>query len=147
MNTVYITASVVNGEIVAVSNSEPTAINEGFAVLSKVIHDGAHFVPDHLSQKVDWDADDVVEMLPWEMAAARAPKSHELRIAIASELAATDQYLAPDRPGTAAKRAAWETYRQALRDLSKLDGPGAMVKAWPERPSGPDPISALRARI
>jgi hypothetical protein len=75
---------------------------------------------------IDKDADDI--------AASLAPTADDLRSRIAGELAATDQFMMPDRPMADEKRAAWVAYRQALRDLSKLSTPAEQLAAWPESP-------------
>lgn len=75
---------------------------------------------------IDKDADDI--------AASLAPTADDLRSRIAGELAATDQFMMPDRPMTEQMRAAWVAYRQALRDLSKLPTPAEQLAAWPESP-------------
>jgi len=56
---------------------------------------------------------------------------------IRCELAATDAFMALDRPVSDTLRAAWITYRQALRDLSKNYADAAsMIRNWPSRPDG-----------
>lgn len=48
-------------------------------------------------------------------------------------LSASDWTQLPDAPLTEASRAAWGTYRQALRDVTDgVTDPAAII--WPERP-------------
>ena len=63
-----------------------------------------------------------------------------------AELTATDTMMIPDRPLTDADRQAWRVYRQALRDLGSIQGAADMVKGWPKRPDGGDPVLHLRIR-
>jgi hypothetical protein len=67
--------------------------------------------------------------------------------AIRGELTASDKTQIPDYPISDADRAAWKVYRHALRRLSDLKDPMKMIRAWPDRPDGADPIAHLRARI
>lgn len=67
-----------------------------------------------------------------DLAAWNAPTEGDLAARIEMELAATDQFMMPDR--NVPNRYAWVAYRQALRDLSKLKGAAAQLAAWPTRP-------------
>jgi hypothetical protein len=137
------------GEIVGWQNVEPLPrdVPQGCNVSLVEVAEGRAFSPDPVLHRFDHLTGEIVDKSPVERAQSLLPKAFEVRVAISQEMAATDGFVAADRPLSQDLRAAWVIYRQALRDLSKLDGPVAMVKAWPERPSGPDPISSLRARI
>ena len=50
-------------------------------------------------------------------------------------LAASDKYALPDYPQTAAAKAAWLTYRKALRDLPGVTS-NPLAPAWPKPPQG-----------
>jgi Phage tail assembly chaperone protein len=89
----------------------------------------------------------LVERSEEEIAESNRPSMQQVANAIAGELAASDSFMVPDRPLTNAVRASWVAYRQALRDLSKLPTPAAMILAWPPHPDGTDVASELRKRI
>jgi len=60
--------------------------------------------------------------------------SMELRAQRDALLAASDPHMLPDFPQTDEQRAAWETYRQALRDVPEQAGfPFEVV--WPDAPA------------
>jgi hypothetical protein len=66
-----------------------------------------------------------------------SPLSRErINCFVYSELCSTDEFMSADRPLPDEKRAAWTSYRQALRDLSKLQDANAMLSAFPSRPDG-----------
>jgi hypothetical protein len=69
------------------------------------------------------------------VAAGEAPTLEEVRIRIAHELAATDQFMFQDRQMSEERRNAWIIYRQALRALKKLPTPAAQLAAWPASPA------------
>ena len=50
-------------------------------------------------------------------------------------LALSDKYALPDYPQTAAAKAAWLTYRKALRDLPGVTS-NPLAPAWPKPPQG-----------
>lgn len=60
-------------------------------------------------------------------------KSDEVRWERSERLRATDWTQMPDAPLTALERAAYQTYRQALRDLPSL--PGFPDVPWPTLPT------------
>lgn len=96
---------------------------------------------------VDLATGNVVEKTATQKAAAAAPKLVEVQHLIVRELATTDMTQLPDFPITPAQRAAWTTYRQALRDLSKLPGGlPDMLQNWPARPDGIDSSTHLKSR-
>ncbi|MHC2250802.1 hypothetical protein ACVILK_000494 [Bradyrhizobium embrapense] len=71
--------------------------------------------------------------------------SLSVRLAVGAELAATDQFMVPDR--VVADRNAWMSYRQQLRDLSKLPDAATMVRCWPARPDAGDVCEDLRGQL
>jgi hypothetical protein len=147
MSYIYIQARLGDGEILGYGNSPPVHVIDG-CDLAIIDDSGGTCAPDSGLHKIDWLTSDIVDKTHDERSFALVPRPFEVRIAVSNELAATDQYTAPDRPMSEATRRAWLAYRQGLRNLSKLNKtPSAMIKAWPERPDGFDPISALRARI
>jgi hypothetical protein len=137
------------GEIVGWQNVEPAQrdIPQGCSVSLVEVQEGHTFAPDPVLHRFDHLTGELADKSQVERAQSLLPKVFEVRVAISQELTATDGFVAADRPLSPELRAAWVTYRQTLRDLSKLDGPTAMVSAWPARPSGSDPIPSLRARI
>jgi len=104
------------------------------------------------THRVDLATMTLVEMTDAEKRRADRPTMHEIRSAIHSQLLDTDKTQLPDfevggEKLTDEQRAAWVAYRSALRRLSDLNDPSAMVQAWPIRPDGADPIAPLRSRI
>jgi hypothetical protein len=97
--------------------------------------------------KIDLTSLKLVDKSPDEKRQALLPTLPEINGAIAGDLAATDSWMMPDRGAAAADVAAWKTYRQALRDLSKQPDTIAMVEAWPLRPDGADAAASFRLRI
>jgi hypothetical protein len=89
----------------------------------------------------------LIEKNDAEKAVALLPTPFEVKAAIYAELCATDAWAMPDRPMTDTTRSAWTTYRQTLRDLSKLASPTEMIVAWPVRPDGVDAVVGLRGRV
>ncbi|UEM08600.1 phage tail assembly chaperone [Bradyrhizobium barranii subsp. barranii] len=74
----------------------------------------------------------------------------QVRGAVARELANTDKFVLPlpDFPISEKERAAWITYRRALRDASKgNDTAAAMLAAIPSRPDGVDGFEWLRSQL
>jgi hypothetical protein len=97
---------------------------------------------DPTRHKIDVVTQTLAEQSPAERDAHMVP---QVKAAIAGELAATDQFMMPDRPLSDNARAAWRAYRQALRDL---DGTAAhMLQTWPARPDGADPVAFLKSRL
>lgn len=109
--------------------------------------DGCAITIDAKSQKIDVLTGELIDKAHDEQAHALLPDALAVAHAIAYELQHTDGYAVPDRPMNDAKRASWKTYRQTLRDLSKLSTPVERVAAWPLRPDGSDAIPALRERV
>lgn len=96
----------------------------------------------------------LVALTETERLEANAASNAEIASHIEQELSGTDQFMVPDRPMTDDQRAAWTEYRQTLRDLSKSDPArgrtrtvAEMVRDWPKRPDGSDPVPHLRSRI
>jgi hypothetical protein len=91
--------------------------------------------------------------LVWKTAAekrlARLPTRAQVEGAIRAELSLTDFTQLPDTRFTPQERALWATYREALRDLSKIADPESMIRAWPVNPGGSDSeiVAALKTRI
>jgi hypothetical protein len=137
------------GEIISWDNSNgaqsATSHFSGHVVAS-VKFVGQHSDIDPRKHKIDVSSRPlrVVDKTPAEKAVALLPTLHEVKCVIARDLEATDSYAVSDRPMSEELRSAWHTYRQSLRDLSKLPGPVAMVEAWPIRPDGADVIEGLR---
>jgi hypothetical protein len=130
--TTYIHYRESDGEIFGWETgvSEPSAQPDlATAALEDVV------TPDPRRQRFDVAALGLVDKDADDIAASLAPTADDLRRRIAGELAATDQFMMPDRPLTGEMRAAWVTYRQALRDLSKLPTPAAQLAAWPASPA------------
>ena len=131
-----------DGAIIGYGNSfEPKAI-EGYAI---AIFDEPFDVPDPHVHKIA--AGQIVDMTGAERRRARAPKRYEVDQVVYAELCRTDHLLIYDRPTPNALREALVEYRHALRELSKLGEPAAMVRAWPVAPDGGDPIIDLRERL
>jgi hypothetical protein len=147
MSVVFIEYRLTDGEITGYGTSSRDSIPEGFAETVETIEDGTSISINPVCEKIDTRTGRRVAKTWEQQRLASMPSDVELRECIAAELSATDQYMVPDRPLPPESRSAWVSYRQALRDLSKINDPVTMVEAWPDRPSGPDPISALRARI
>lgn len=80
---------------------------------------------------------------------AELPQIAEIKGKRNSELAGTDSYVSipADRPGAEELRAPWLVYRQALRSLGNFSKVGDMIRAWPVRPDGLDPIADWRGTL
>jgi hypothetical protein len=90
---------------------------------------------------------EIVEMTEEEKYNAQLPTEHEVKVAIAGELHATDSMFAPGRLSKE-KTDAWTEYRQQLRDLSKKGlSHIEQIKAWPARPDGINMAKRLQERI
>lgn len=71
-----------------------------------------------------------------------------VKAAVARALAASDKYALADFPVSGADRAAWLSYRQALRDCSKGNSTAdAMLAAIPSQPDGEDGFAWLRSML
>ncbi len=91
---------------------------------------------------------ELVEYTPDEIWQRSLPQDYEVKGRISIELDATDCWMVPDRPLKADVREAWQTYRQALRDLSKdYSTPVEQIANWPTRPDGHDIIADVRQRL
>lgn len=134
------------GEIVAWDNapSHPDGAGlHGGKIVTLLKSDFNQFDPK--IHKIDLEYLTIVEKTNDEKADALLPTAFELRSAIFNELQNTDGFMVPDRLNS--KRDKWATYRQALRDLSKLATPSDMVNSWPIHPDGDDAIKKLRERL
>lgn len=89
----------------------------------------------------------LVEKTTEERRLSLLPSLREVQEQIFYELRGTDGEVVADRPMPDERRNAWQSYRQTLRDLSKLATPVDMVRAWPVRPDGADAIMELRGRV
>jgi hypothetical protein len=147
MNIIHVHFRIDDGGIDGWENSPNPQAREGCDFISIEVLPGHHVMPDPLLHRVDLTTLELVDKTPEERAIAAMPTAAEVRQAIARELRATDQYMAPDRPLSDTARAIWATYRQALRDLSKLRGLPEMLAFWPVRPDGIDVAARMRARI
>lgn len=144
MSYINIHFRLSDGEIVGWGNADVEAA-PGVVIAGIDVPEGQHIVPDRDTQKIDLKTRMIVDKTPEEQALARAPNAFEMKMAIAQELAATDQFVMPHRPMAADERAAWTTYQQALRDLSKQGmTPIEMMNAWPMHPKGYDPLHLMR---
>jgi hypothetical protein len=149
MNILY---DITTGRIVQFDNSNvPPPKSVGTDVLTI---DGELSEYGFDTHTVDLKSKTLVVMSLTDQAAAKLPNEFDVKQAIWSDLSNTDSYMLPDRDDiTPLLRAAWVTYRKALRNLSKYPAggtpptPSAMVAAWPVRPNGVDAISELRKRI
>lgn len=141
--TLFIHYRAEDGEIFGWETSAVPTERGGLEIIS--FPDGSHLEPK--LQKIDGAFLTVVDKTDAEKAAALLPTLRNIQEAVFSELCRTDSFVVPDRPMTDAVRAAWATYRQTLRDLSKLAAPVAMVQAWTLPPDNTDPIADLRKRI
>lgn len=72
------------------------------------------------------------ETMQWELSTERV--AQDVRKRRDEALAACDYLIMPDYPITAEQRAEWETYRQALRDITEQEGFPLDV-TWPEKPT------------
>lgn len=153
---IYFVLHSEEGEIVGWQNVLPSAVDIPTDCQCSPIEiaEGRHFAPDPLWHRFDHLTGEIVDKSPIERAQSLLPKSFEVRSAISLELAATDGFVATDRPLSDELRARWAIYRQTLRDISKpqderesLLSPPEMVRGWPLRPDGTDPVASLRARI
>ena len=90
----------------------------------------AYFVNDHVSTKR------VVELTEWEINKKSERKWNSVRAQRNQLLAQSDWTQVADAPGD---KAAWATYRQALRNLpSTSTDPDALI--WPNSPDAPAPV-------
>ena len=133
------------GDIKQIDNSEPhpetgevMPSHDGVFVASIKV-DGAVFGSGLNPGKFKFDAA-TQSLLPY----TPPPSREMINCIIYSELCNTDSLMPPDRAMSDEKRASWATYRQALRDLSKLPDVAAMIAAFPMRPDGVDPIPTIR---
>lgn len=156
MNLWHIYFRPTDGEICGWCNSPVPEVPAGLLVSTIDVPDGAHFWPDPKLHKIDLVTHELIDKSPEEQALANAVTIHEVNSVIYTQLKNSDEVVVPDRPLSDVKRAAWVTYRQALRDLSKPHDtddptrrptPADMIRAWPMHPSGIDPIPSLRERL
>jgi hypothetical protein len=136
----------VTGEIRQIDNASLPPIFEGFDCIVQQLEDGQSVqsitIATHI---VDVDAKILRLRTDAERAAFLAPKDHDIFGLVAAELAATDQFMMPDR--MVSNREQWIAYRQQLRDLSKLPGSASdRLKVFPTRPDGVDASEHLRLR-
>lgn len=132
-----------DGEIIGWTNSSDPVAPDGYA-LADVQTDAP---PDPLTQKYDAASGAIIEKTLAEKHLARQPTRREVDAAIYLELLRSDGFMVPDRPLADGAREMWASYRQMLRDLSKLSDVTAMIDAWTLPPDGNDPILALRERL
>lgn len=123
-----------DGEIFGFDNSLSPIKQNGCEIASFEIS------PNPKTQKIDLATLQLIEKTAAEQELVNQPTLVDVQSTIFKQLSDTDSFMLPDRPLSIEIRAAWVTYRQALRDLSKLDGPAAMVQAWPTRPDNVDPL-------
>jgi hypothetical protein len=90
----------------------------------------AYFVNDHVSTKR------VVELTEWEVNQKSERKWGSVRAQRDQLLAQSDWTQVADAPGD---KAAWATYRQALRDLP-ASGSDPDALTWPTSPDAPAPV-------
>lgn len=123
-----------DGEIITWDNAPPAHGEAG--VLGSTISTVEIRDFDPKTHKIDTATLEIVNKTDEEKAIALLPTLFEVQAKVFNELQNTDGFMAPDRPMSADKRTAWATYRQALRDLSKLPTPVDMMAAWPPKPAG-----------
>ncbi|MET4176078.1 hypothetical protein ABIB99_007194 [Bradyrhizobium sp. LA6.1] len=93
------------------------------------------------------------DVATWKVVDKETPDSDpfqmfEVRGAVHRELSDTDKFVLPDFPISETERAAWVTYRKALRDASKGNiTAAAMIAAIPVRPDGADAVARLREQL
>jgi hypothetical protein len=145
--TNYLHYDLATGKIVgtASSNAPPQKI-AGCDFIA--LEDGAPRVTGH-THAIDLTTKLPVALTAAQLAAANVPTLAEVKAAIVSELSASDKTQLADYPLDPSTRQAWASYRQALRDLSKISPltAAAMLMAWPHRPDGINPVASLQARI
>lgn len=144
MTTWHVHYRAADGEIVGYENCEPPSSQPDCLILSVDTEDEPGSCFNGVIYKVDLDIREIVEKTDAEKQSKKLPSNLDTRAAIASELERTDSYMVPDRPLSDVDRAAWKTYRQSLRDLSKITDTRDRIKAWPIRPDGIDAASALK---
>ncbi|WP_375414618.1 phage tail assembly chaperone [uncultured Bradyrhizobium sp.] len=148
MSTIHIHYKPIDdryGEIGGWETNDVPTIEDGWLIATILLAKGQS-VPDGKTQKLDFIDKIIVEKTEAEKREALVPSAWEMKCRIFAELNATDQFVVPDRPMSEECRESWSTYRQALRDLSKLSGVRAMIGAWPVRPDDIDAASELRER-
>lgn len=119
----------------------------GCLVTTVEVAEGHTINIDPKTQRIDVETLELVSKHDDEITHALLPDEFEVKSAILRELEATDFFAnpPPDMPRKGQLLLDWQTYRQALRDLSKLGGgPVAMVRAWPLRPDGSVPAGFAR---
>lgn len=128
-----------NGEIMSYGNTRNPIAGRAVIAVPLAINEHPKFDPK--KQKIDIENGVLVDKTADEQAAALLPTLPEIRVWIYQELQYSDQFTVSDRPLSKEQRESWITYRQTLRDLSKLSTPQDMVKAWPSRPdNSPNPF-------
>jgi hypothetical protein len=156
MSVVHIHWRESDGEIVIVETGTVPASRPGLVLTTVEAGDGCHIIPSPVLHKMDRDTHELVDKTLEERVLASLPLPMEVHGAIYGELKATDGRAAADRPLADEVRASWTVYRQALRDLSKphdADLPTQrptvveIIRAWPMRPDGTDPIPNIRERV
>lgn len=130
-----------DGEILAWETSEVPGNADGCERL--VVEDHAGGI-DPKKQKIDVASLALVDKTEEENRSALVPTEHAVKSAIFRELQHTDSFVLLDRPMDDELKTRWRSYRQTLRDLSKLETPLAMIEAWPTRPDGSDAVKQLR---
>ena len=131
MNVLHVHYYRSNGEIEGWENSPEPIPRDGCDIITVEMPPG-FVMPDPKLQKVEDGK--LADKSDAERERASLPTEAELQAAIAGELRLTDAYMMPDRPLSDAERAAWISYRQSLRDLSRLATPADRLAAWPTRP-------------
>lgn len=99
--------------------------------MSCVLESEVGYVLDHLTVKLNLDTmtlEDIPVVVPDPMIELKRYRSMKLQ--------ACDWTVGADSPLSDAKKAEWQTYRQALRDVPALQ-PGASIRTvtWPTKPS------------
>jgi hypothetical protein len=129
--TMHIHYRPSDGEILGFENTQAPTDQPGLKVISIDI-DGS---PDPKLQKINLKTLRLVAKSAKEIAAAGVPTLLDMQMRVVQWLSASDAMMMPDRALSAEARAAWASHRQALRDLSKLPTPAAMLAAWPKPPA------------
>lgn len=135
-----------DGKIIGHTLSDDPKAPDGFALVEVPLWVDLYAISgfDH---KIDLKSRTVIERTPEEKSSARLPTRRDVDAYIFAELMQSDKTQLADYPIVDKARALWAAYRQGLRDLSKLGDPVAMIREWPQRPDGNNPVEQLRARI
>lgn len=100
-----------------------------------------------VTHRIDVALRELIELGEQERRELQRPSLREVKECVFQELSGSDRTQLADFPISEQERAQWATYRQALRRLSDLGDHHAMLRAWPTRPDGVDPVPHLKERL